>query len=71
MTREDIEQMRKVAPDLVEKLERGDTITTPKYLEVFRQYEHLDIDSKIDLYALIKQDINNEINKLNDEAYGK
>lgn len=71
MIKDDIEKMRKVAPDLVEKLERGETIEAPMYMKIFHQYEHLDIDSKIDLYALIKQDINNEINKLNDEAYGK
>lgn len=64
MTREDIEQMRKVAPELVEKLEHGETITTPRYVHLFHEYEKLSLEDKCELYDLITNDLKE---KLSDE----
>lgn len=64
MTREDIEQMRKVAPELVEKLEHGETITAPMYVKLFHEYEKLSLEDKCELYDLITNDLKE---KLSDE----
>jgi hypothetical protein len=61
MTREDIEQMRKVAPELVEKLERGEAFITPKYIQLFHEYEKLDLEDKCELYDLITNDLKKEL----------
>lgn len=57
MTKEDIEQMRKVSPELVEKLERGETITTKKHIQLFHEYEKLGLEDKCELYDLITNDL--------------
>jgi hypothetical protein len=61
MTKDDIEQMRKVAPELVEKLERGETITAPRYVQLFHEYEKLSLDDKCELYDLITNDLKKEL----------
>ena len=61
MTKEDIEQMRKVAPELVEKLEHGETITTPRYVKLFHEYERLSLEDKCELYDLITNDLKEKL----------
>lgn len=53
MTREDIEKMRGVAPELVGRLERGETIETPKYIMLFHQFQQLSQDDQIRLANMI------------------
>ena len=53
MTREDIEKMRAVAPEMVEKLERGETIETPKYITLFHQFQQLSEEDQIRLVNMI------------------
>lgn len=53
MTREDIEQMRKVAPDLVERLERGETIEAPVYIKIFHQFQQLTEEDQLTLANMI------------------
>ena len=53
MTREDIEKMRAVAPEMVEKLERGETIETPKYIMLFHQFQQLSQEDQIRLANMI------------------
>ena len=53
MTREDIEQMRKVAPDVVERLERGETIKASNCLKIFHQFQQLSKDDQLKLANMI------------------
>lgn len=53
MTKEDIEKMRAVAPEIVEKLERGETIETPKYIMLFHQFQQLSEEDQIRLANMI------------------
>ncbi len=59
MTREDIEKMRAMDPELVGALEAGVVIKPRKHLEVFHQYQKLDDESKLILYNLITSDLYN------------
>jgi len=60
MTKEDIEKMRAMDPELVGALEAGVVIKPPKYLEIFHMYQQLDTQSKLKLIDLIDKDLNNE-----------
>ena len=53
MTREDIEKMRCVAPELVGKLERGETIETPAYIKIFHQFQQLSKEDQLRLANMI------------------
>ncbi len=53
MTKDDIEQMRKVAPEVVEKLERGETIETPMYIKLFHQFQQLSEEDQLRLANMI------------------
>lgn len=53
MTREDIEKMREIAPEVVERLERGETIETPMYLKIFHQFQQLGQDDQFRLANMI------------------
>lgn len=53
MTKDDIEQMRKVAPEVVEKLERGETIETPMYIRLFHQFQQLSKEDQLRLANMI------------------
>ena len=53
MTKDDIEQMRKVAPEVVEKLERGETIETPMYIKLFHQFQQLGEEDQLRLANMI------------------
>lgn len=60
MTKEDIEKMRAVDPELVAKLEQGITLKTPKFIELFHEFQKLDTESKLKFIDLIEKDLNNE-----------
>lgn len=53
MIKDDIEKMRKVAPDLVEKLERGETIEAPMYMKIFHQFQQLTEEDQLTLANMI------------------
>lgn len=59
MTKEDIENMRAFDPELVSRLENGEVIKSPKYVDIFHMYQQLDTDSKLKLIDLIDKDLNN------------
>lgn len=60
MTKEDIEKMRGVDPEITKRLENGETITAPKYLELFHDFQRLDNQSKISFIELIEEYLENE-----------
>lgn len=59
MTKEDIEKMREFDPELVGALEKGITIKSPKYLELFHEFQKLDNQSKIKFIELIENSLDN------------
>lgn len=60
MTKEDIDKMRALDPELVGALERGVVIKPPKYLEIFHEFQKLDYQSKLKFIDLIEKDLNDE-----------
>lgn len=60
MTKEDIEKMRALDPQLVGALEKGVVIKPPKYLEIFHEFQKLDYQSKLKFIDLIEKDLNDE-----------
>ena len=60
MTKEDIEKMRALDPELVGALEKGVVIKPPKYLEIFHEFQKLDYQSKLKFIDLIEKDLNDE-----------
>lgn len=53
MTREDIEKMRAMDPELVGALEAGVVIKPPKRLEVFHQFQQLSKEDQLRLATMI------------------
>jgi len=53
MTREDIEKMRQIAPEVVERLERGETIETPAYIKIFHQFQQLSKEDQLRVANMI------------------
>lgn len=45
--------MRKVAPDVVERLERGETIKASNCLKIFHQFQQLSKDDQLKLANMI------------------
>ncbi len=60
MTKEDIDKMRALDPELVGALEKGVVIKPPKYLEIFHEFQKLDYQSKLKFIDLIEKDLNDE-----------
>ena len=60
MTKEDIDKMRALDPELVGALEKGVVIKPPKYLEIFHEFQKLDFQSKLKFIDLIEKDLNDE-----------
>lgn len=60
MTKEDIDKMRALDPELVSALEKGVVIKPPKYLEIFHEFQKLDYQSKLKFIDLIEKDLNDE-----------
>ena len=55
MTKEDIDKMRALDPELVGALEKGVVIKPPKYLEIFHEFQKLDYQSKLKFIDLIDE----------------
>ena len=60
MTKEDIDKMRALDPELVGALEKGVVIKPPKQLELFHEFQKLETDSKVKFIDLIEKSLNNE-----------